>query len=113
MTRKELLAVVDFTKYFKHYLYGRKFILRTDHSSLKWLTTFKNQEGQLARLLAVLSTYDMGIQHRQGKQHMNTDASSLKLRRQCSYDNDDDKEAHVRREKALVIVKILLLTNLI
>lgn len=35
VTRKELLAVVTFTKHFRPYLYGRKFILRTDHGSLR------------------------------------------------------------------------------
>ena len=36
-TRKELLTVVRFTRYFKHYLLGRRFTLRTDHNSLIWL----------------------------------------------------------------------------
>lgn len=99
VTRKELLAVVYFTKYFKHYLYGRKFILRTDHSSLSWLTTFKNPEGQLAWWLEVLSTYNMEIQHRPGKQHLNADALSRLTCRQCGYDIDDDKEPHVRGAK--------------
>jgi len=49
VTRKELLAVIDSTKFFHHYLYGKKFVIRTDHISLKWLTTFRNLEGQLAR----------------------------------------------------------------
>ena len=31
VTRKELLAIVYFVKYFRHYLYGRQFLLRTDH----------------------------------------------------------------------------------
>ena len=34
VTRKELLAVVYFTRHFRHYLFGKKFILRTDHSAL-------------------------------------------------------------------------------
>ena len=33
-TRKELLAVVRFTRHFKHYLLGRRFTLRTDHNSI-------------------------------------------------------------------------------
>ena len=33
-TRKELLAVVRFTRHLKHYLLGRRFTLRTDHNSL-------------------------------------------------------------------------------
>ena len=37
VTRKELLAVVTFTKLFRPYLLGRHFTLRTEHSSLQWL----------------------------------------------------------------------------
>ena len=32
VTRKELLAVLYFAKYFKHYLYGKQFTVRIDHS---------------------------------------------------------------------------------
>ena len=34
VTRKEMLALVYFVKYFRHYLYGRQFTIRTDHGSL-------------------------------------------------------------------------------
>ena len=34
-TNRELLAVVQMTKHFRHYLWGKKFLLRTDHSSLR------------------------------------------------------------------------------
>ena len=37
VTRKELLAVVVFTKLFRPYLLGQSFKLRTDHGSLTWL----------------------------------------------------------------------------
>lgn len=49
ITRRELLAVVDAVKSFHHYLYGRNFIVRTDHIALRWLLSFKNLEEQLAR----------------------------------------------------------------
>ena len=49
VTRKEMLALVNFVKHFKHSLYGRKFLVRTDHSSLNWLMNFKNPEGQIVR----------------------------------------------------------------
>jgi hypothetical protein len=39
-TRKELLAVVRFTRMYRHYLLGRRFIVRTDHHSLIWLLNF-------------------------------------------------------------------------
>jgi hypothetical protein len=76
MTRKELLAVVYFTKYFKNYLYGKQFTVRTDHSSLRWLLNLKNPEGQLARWLETISMYEMRIEHRPGKHHANADALS-------------------------------------
>ena len=75
-TRKELLAVVTFTKQFRNYLLGRQFVERTDHNSLTWLLRFKTIEGQLARLLEALSEYDMVVQHRAGKKHGNVDGLS-------------------------------------
>ena len=41
-TYRELLAVVVFVKHYDHYLWGKKFILRTDHASLTWLCNLKN-----------------------------------------------------------------------
>lgn len=36
---------------------------RTDHGSLRWIFSFKDRQGQLARWLDVLSQYDFEIQH--------------------------------------------------
>lgn len=72
-TRKEMLALVNFTKYFKTYLVGKKFTARTDHNSLKWLLSFKNPEGQVARWLEQLSEYEFEVEHRPGKDHVNAD----------------------------------------
>ena len=75
-TRKELLAVVKFTRQFRHYLLGRRFTVRTDHSSLQWLMNFKDPQGQLARWLEELSQFYMVIVHRPGRKHTNVDALS-------------------------------------
>ena len=75
-TRLELLAVVRFTRQYRHYLLGKKFTVRTDHSSLTWLVHFKEPQGQLARWLEELSQYDMVVVHRPGKKHENADALS-------------------------------------
>ncbi|GBM23206.1 Transposon Ty3-I Gag-Pol polyprotein [Araneus ventricosus] len=48
-TRKEILAIVKSIEHFHPYLYGWKFLLRTDHASLRWLLNFKEPEGQIAR----------------------------------------------------------------
>ena len=82
-TYRELLAVVTFVKYFRHFLWGRKVIVRTDHSALKWLHNFKSPEGMIARWLSVLGTYDLDIHHRKGSLHANADALSRKPHRLC------------------------------
>ena len=75
-TKEELLAVVRFTRQFRHYLLGRQFYVRTDHGSLTWLMRFKNINGMLARWIEELSQYDMVILHRKGTEHVNADARS-------------------------------------
>lgn len=75
-TKKELLSVVTFTKHFKHYLLGKEFVLRTDHSSLRWLHNFQGLEGQLARWLEQLASFQYKIVHRPGRVHSNADALS-------------------------------------
>lgn len=76
-------------KHFHHYLYGKDFLVRTDHGALTWLLSFKNPEGQVARWLEVLQTYNFKIEHRPGKQHGNSDGLS---RRPCSPCNHCDKK---------------------
>ena len=41
---RELLTVVEAVS--KHYLCGLKFLICTDHASLKWLLSFREPEGQ-------------------------------------------------------------------
>ena len=75
-THRELLAVVSMTKRFRHYLLGRRFLLRTDHSSLRWLLNYRDVDGMLARWLVKLQEYDMLIEHRPGRLHGNADGLS-------------------------------------
>ena len=62
--KKEMLAMVYAIKHFRHYLYGRPFTVRTDHNALRWLQSFKEPEGQVARWLETLAQYDYKIEHR-------------------------------------------------
>ena len=41
-TRKVLLAIIKAVEHFHQYLYGRKFLLWTDHGSVTWLLNFRN-----------------------------------------------------------------------
>ena len=83
VTRRELLAVVHFLKYYRHYIYGRKVLVRSDHGALRWLINFRDPEGQLARWLEVLSSYDLELVHRPGLKHGNADSLSRRPCRQC------------------------------
>ena len=75
-TRKELLAIVRFTRQWRHYLLERPFVIQTDHSSLTWLLNFKEPQGQIARWMEELSQPNMILKHRKGKNHCNADALS-------------------------------------
>jgi len=75
-TKKELLAVVTFTAYFRHYVRGAQFTLGTDHKALLWLHSFREVDGLLARWIERLAVFDYTIVHRPGKQHVNADALS-------------------------------------
>ena len=82
-TMRELLAVVLFVKQYHHYLWGRHFLVRTDHASLTWLMNFKEPTGMLARWLSMLGNYDFEIQYRKGVSHGNADGLSRQVSRKC------------------------------
>jgi hypothetical protein len=95
VTRRELLAMVTFIHQFKHYLLGRKCILRTDDGALKWLYNFKDTHGQLASWIETLAQYNFEIHLRAGIKHNNGDAFSrveytTKL---CTYQQNEEYDA--------------------
>jgi len=60
-TRKELLAIVKFTRQYQYYLLGNIFTVRIDHSSPTWLLRFKEPQGSLARWIDKLSQHHMVV----------------------------------------------------
>ena len=77
------ILVITFISYFRPYLIGQQFTLRTDHGALTWLLQFKDPQGQLARWLEKIQEYNFHIVHRKGQRHLNADALSRLLCRQC------------------------------
>ena len=75
-TRLEMLALVEFSDHFRYYLLGRCFNARTDHHALKWLRSFKEPQGQVARWLEKPQEYNFVVDHRPGRAHTNADAMS-------------------------------------
>ena len=66
-TRRELLSIVTFTRFFRHYLLGRKFTLVTDHRALQWLHNFKDPDGITTRWLEKLAPFEYDVRYRPGK----------------------------------------------
>lgn len=71
-TEKELLAVVWSVKYFRPYIYGKQFELKTDHQALKWLHTKylgKDLNPRLQRWILSLGEYNIKINYLKGKEN--------------------------------------------
>ena len=83
VTRKELLAIVYFTKLYRHYLLGKRFTIRTDHAALQWLKKTPEPIGQQSRWLEQLEAFDYTVVHREGRKHQNADAMSRIPCSQC------------------------------
>jgi hypothetical protein len=73
---QELLAVIWACETFHRYLWGRKFLIQTDHANLQWLQAVSPQKSRLARWAMRLAEYDFELQHRSGKNNANADAFS-------------------------------------
>ena len=71
---QELLAVIWACETFHRYLWGRKFLIQTDHANLQWLQAVSPQKRRLARWAMRLAEYDFELQHRSGKNNANVDA---------------------------------------
>lgn len=83
---KELLAIVWATGYFRPYLYGVKFLVRTDHQPLKWLSSLKEPNSRLIRWRIKLGEYDFDIEYVKGKENKVADFLS---RLESDGDNSD------------------------
>lgn len=65
--QKELLAIVWSIKYFRPYLYGRKFIIRTDHKPLIYLFGMKDPSTRLLKFRLQLEEYDYTVEYTKGR----------------------------------------------
>ena len=78
---RELLAVIYAFGQWRHYLLGRKFLLRTDHQSLQYLTTMQLSsrilKGRLARWMEEIGDFDFDIEYIRGATNI-ADALSRK-----------------------------------
>ncbi|KAL0536800.1 hypothetical protein IC582_025762 [Cucumis melo] len=75
----ELAAVVFALKIWRHYLYGEKIQIFTDHKSLKYFFTQKELNMRQRRWLELVKDYDYEILYHPGKANVVADALSRKV----------------------------------
>jgi hypothetical protein len=51
----------------RHYLLGRRFVLMTDHSGMRYLFDQPKLNARKARWMALISEFDFEIKHIKGK----------------------------------------------
>ena len=74
----ELAAVVFALKIWRHYLYGEKTQIFTDHKSLKYFFTQNELNMRQRRWLELVKDYDVDIQYHPGKANVVADVLSRK-----------------------------------
>ncbi|EOY31685.1 Uncharacterized protein TCM_038736 [Theobroma cacao] len=74
----ELAAVVFALKIWRHYLYGERCRIFSDHKSLKYLLTHKELNLRQRRWLELIKDYDLVIDYHPGKANVVADALSRK-----------------------------------
>jgi hypothetical protein len=71
---KEMLAIMHALAKWKQYLLGNKFSIRTDHNSIQYLLRQKTLSTEQQKWMEKLSTFDMEIIHKKGKDNVVADA---------------------------------------
>ena len=76
----ELVAIIHALRMWRHYLMARKFLLKTDNISLKYLFDQKDMNARQARWLVFLSEYHFELKHIKGKENK---VANVLSRRTC------------------------------
>ncbi|KAF9762244.1 Retrovirus-related Pol polyprotein from transposon 17.6 [Nosema granulosis] len=89
---KELLGLVKGIEYYRHYLLGKSFILRTYHKALTYLWEMKNPTGRLLRWCLKLVEYDFRVEYIKGEDNIADGLSRIKTEDEvCSASLDIDR----------------------
>ena len=73
---KECLAIIWSVTRFHDYVYGKKFIVKSDHSPLQWLHNNKDQSSRRLRWSLRLQEYDFSVKYIKGKDNKLADSLS-------------------------------------
>lgn len=73
---KELLAMVWGVRHFRPYLYGRKFVVYTDHRPLVYLFSLTDPSSRLTKFRLALEEYNFDVIYKKGSENVIADALS-------------------------------------
>ena len=76
VTEIEMLTVLEGIKHFHTFLANRRFIVQTDHCSLKYIKSLRLATGRLSRWALFLMGYNFDVVYRKGKDNQVADAFS-------------------------------------
>lgn len=89
VTDKEL-SIRYFGEYYRQYLLGKRFIVRTEHQALVWLLKLREPKVRKARWIETLSQYDFSVEYRPGTKHPYADAMSrFRNLKECMNGDED------------------------
>lgn len=111
---RELLAIVWAIKHFKPYVYGREFLVHSDHKPLVYLFNVTNSSDRLMRWRLSLEEYDFKVIYKPGKQNVVADAlSRIELTNMPNVSSIlDEIGQQIRAQKSLVAKNINIITRL-
>jgi hypothetical protein len=76
----ELASIVHALKMWRHYLLGRRFVLMTNHSGLRYMFDQPKLNVRQARWMALLSEFNFEIKHIKGKENRVVDALRISMK---------------------------------
>jgi transposase InsO family protein len=75
-TDREILAVTESVKKNRSYLWGHKFVIKTDHIAIPYLNRQQTDNARALRFYNNLAEYDFTVEHKKGKSIAHADALS-------------------------------------
>ena len=85
---QELLAIIIALQTWRHYLYGRHFIVQTDHHSLVYFMKQQNMSNRQARWSELIQQYDFTIEYKAGESNVVADALSRRADHEMKADSN-------------------------
>lgn len=102
---REFLGVVWAVQHFRPYVFGRHFLLNTDHMPLLWVGKLKETSARVTKWKEQLSAYDFSIRHVKGSENVVADCLSRSVGINALNESvetpGDQQEREPRREEML------------